>query len=190
MEIEEPSGVVYDNFYIHFDDTGYVHLISNLQSLEFKNLKINTSMIPNFLLGKKDCRKYNILYFQEIKDGKITDEDSAEDLIKTEYHFFNIEKVSQDNPEIIIQYDKKGKTWIIKKENILEEKLTVFSVIPIYIVKFDSPHFLYASYFVDTNDLSICDQKFNFQSQLEEDLENISLLTIKKIRFSLEIINV
>jgi hypothetical protein len=186
-DIEEFSGVVYNNFYIHYEDSGYVHLISNVQSLEFKNLEINPEMIPNFILGKKDCRKYNIVYFQEIKEGKITDEDNSEDLIKTEYHFYNIEKSRISNPEIVVKYNKKKKCWIIEKFNILEEKLTVQSAFPIYIVKFDSPHFLYATYIIDTNKLLSETQTFSFQSDLEEDLENISLLTVKKLKFSLEI---
>jgi len=190
MKIEEYTGVVYDNFYIHFDSDGHVYLISNVKSSEFKNLEINTTMIPNFVSGKKNCRKYNISYFQEIKDGKLTDEDDAEDLIKTEYHFHNIDKITREDPEIVLQYSKQSKKWMIRKGNILEEKLTVFSVIPIYVVKFDSPHFLCASYFIDAIQLLTENQEFNFQSQLEEDLENISLLTIRKIRFSLEITDV
>jgi hypothetical protein len=186
-EIEEFSGEVYNSFYIYYEDSGYVHLISNIQSLEFKNLEINPEMIPNFILGKKDCRKYNIIYFQEIKEGKITDEDDSEDLIKTEYHFYNIDKHQIHNPEIILKYNKKKKCWVIKKFNILEEKLTVQSSIPIYVVKFDSPHFLYATYIIDANKLLEESQEFNFQSTLEEDLENISLLTIRKLKFSLEI---
>jgi hypothetical protein len=189
-EIEEFSGVVYNNFYVHYEDSGCVRLISNTQSLDFKNLEINPDMIPNFILGKKDCRRYNIEYFQEIKEGKITDEDDSEDLIKTEYHFYNIEKFSIDNPEITIKYNKKSKIWKIEKSKILEEKLMIQSFIPIYVVKFDSPHFLYATYIVDTGKLLNDPQEFIFQTDFEEELENISLLTIKKLKFSLELENV
>ena len=190
MEIEEYNGIAYDNFYIHFDSEGQVHLISNVKSSEFKNLEINTNIIPNFVSGKKDCRNYNISYFQEIKDGRLTDEDNAEDLIKTEYHFYNIDKSAREDPEIVLQYNKQSKKWIIQKGNILEERLMIFSVIPVYVVKFDSPHFLYASYFIDAIKLLTESQEFDFQSCLEEDLENISLLTVKKLRFSLEITDV
>ena len=56
-------GVVYNTFFVHYDQEGNVHQLSNIKDEQYKIFEIDLFLIDDFLKGKKDCKKYNIKYF-------------------------------------------------------------------------------------------------------------------------------
>jgi hypothetical protein len=179
--VEVYSGQVCNNFFVHYDDTGQVYLLSTCRDEMLKNLEISVDLIQSFLAGKKSCKDYSIEYFIEIKDGTILDTDETVDLIKSEFVFLNV-PIDDAVTELTFEYNVAKQSWIIIPGIGLTNRLLAMPRISFYICKKNNPYFLYASYFLDPAQLVNGPMEIPFTTKIEETLSKISVMTLKKFR--------
>lgn len=171
---------VYNNVFVYYDDQGTVHLISNVKSQEFNNLEIDINLINSFMIGKKYYGDYDIEHFYNISKGHIVDNEDVEKIIKSETLLFHIEYSSLSSNEIIIEHNEKERKWKFYARPGLDEKLNILSRTEFFVCKKDDPHFLYATYSFEPKRLLEGLLEFDFKTDLELNVDNISLVTVKK----------
>jgi hypothetical protein len=179
----EPSiGHVVTHFYVHYDNDGNVHLVSNVKDENLNNFEIGVELIPNFIKGLKDGTKYKIDYFFNINAGLISDIDEQEDLIKTDYILYEIPKNDLKIYDIKIEHDASSNSWTASVMSQAAERLSIVPTVPFYVCRKNNPYFLIASHVANSTDLIKGSVKFEFISDLELDFSNLSVYTIKKFR--------
>ncbi len=180
--ITESIGHVVTHFYVHYDNDGKVHLVSNVKDENFNNFEIGIDLIPNFIRGFKDCTKYKIDYFFNINAGLITDTEEQEDLIKTDYILHEVPKINLETCDITFEHNATNKTWTVFAAPQAAERLAIVLTVPFYICKKNDPYYLIASHVAKASDLVNGIVIFDFVSDLELDFSNISVYTFKKFR--------
>lgn len=180
--LEVESGYVVTHFFVHYDAEGKVHLVSNVADENLNNFEIRVDLIPNFIQGFKDCTKYKIDYFFNISAGLISDTEEQSDLIKTDYILYEIPKTDLKMYDVLFEHNTTDKVWTATVAPKAVERLTILSTVPFYICKKNNPYFLIASYTALANDLVNGPVKFEFTSDLELDLSDISVYTVKNFR--------
>jgi hypothetical protein len=171
---------VYNNVFIHYDSNGKVHLISNVRSNEFSNFEIDINLINSFISGNRFYGDFDIEHFYNISKGIIVDNQNIEKSIKSETLLFNIEYNDLSSNEITIEHNSKEQTWKFFARSGLDEKLSIISKTEFFVCKKDDPHFLYSTYSFEPKLLINGPLEFKFKTDLEVELNNISLVTIKK----------
>lgn len=172
------GAVVYNSSFIYFDDAGEVHGLSNVLSDQYKNFEIDTSLIEDFFLNKKNFKNYNIDYFFNLSKGVIELEEE-QTVIESNLSLYLIPRTSAYNNELTIDHDVKNSKWIITIRKDVVDKLDIISNLVFFVTKANDPYFLYRSFSVATNEIKD-NVEINFNTEEENSLTNISLLTVKK----------
>lgn len=171
-EIIEFNGIVYNTKFINYSTTGEVLSIDNLPSSKLF-LEIDINLIPNFINGNKDYRKYNIDYFKKIAEGLLTDYDDCGAIVQSDYVFSKI--LDNNNFDILITHNKNLSLWTVNFLNQLEvENLSFFTVLK------SNKSFVLGSYHLNKSEKD--KQIFSFKSVLENDFEKIDVLTYNRPR--------
>lgn len=179
---EELVQLVYDKKYLHYDNAGLVVGISIDPSRTFKNFQIELELIPNFISGKKNFINYKIDYFLNIAEGLISDEDDIEDVLKNQVVLYEIPVEENNNTfDIVVKHDSLSKKWIVET-TADANKLSAITTIPLYVTVKNNYNFLVSSYQI--NPLLLVDNaiELNFLVDEESNLNNISVLTVKKFK--------
>jgi len=180
MKKKEKSqvGVVYNTFFVHYDQEGNVHQLSNIKDEQYKIFEIDLFLIDDFLKGKKDCKKYNIEYFYNLSKGVITHE---QDNIEYSKPLFQILPLvdSYDN-NITVEHDMINKQWTVFADEDALDKLSVLPGLSFYVSKKNDPHFLYRSFTVSSEELEQGPVICEFATNNESDLTSISIATLKR----------
>ena len=171
-------GVVYNTFFVHYDQEGNVHQLSNIKDEQYKIFEIDLFLIDDFLKGKKDCKKYNIEYFYNLSKGVITHE---QDNIEYSKPLFQILPLvdSYDN-NITVEHDMINKQWTVFADEDALDKLSVLPGLSFYVSKKNDPHFLYRSFTVSSEELEQGPVICEFSTDNELDLTSISIATLKR----------
>lgn len=180
-KIVEFNGVVYTTRFVHYNDQGEVFGIGGLPDQNFKNFEIKIDLIPNFVSLKKNYRIYNIDYFVKIAEGLITDEEEIEDADKNNLIPFEVLFEQNKNAELSIVHDATNKQWVVSS-TAYKNKLETISSIPLYITIKNNYNFLLSSYSINTLDLIDKQVTLDFLTDVEQDINSISILTVKKFR--------
>lgn len=181
--VAEPlAGQAVTHFFVHYDNEGKVHLVSNVKDETLNNFAISVDLIPNFIRGFKDCTKYKIDYFFNVNAGLISDAEEQEDLIKTDYILYELPNTQAKMVDVFFEHDSKEKNWTASVMSHATERLSIVSSVPFYVCKKDNPYFLIAAHVANASDLMNGSVKFDFISDLELDFSNLSVYTIKKFR--------
>lgn len=171
---------VYNNIFVHYDNSGKVHLISNIRSQEFNNFEIDFNLITSFVEGIKFYGDYDIEHFYNISKGLIVDNLEIEKTIKSETLLYTIEHNDISSNEITIEHNSQSQKWKFTARSGLDEKLIILSSTEFFICKKDDPHYLYSSYRFEPRLLIQGPVEIDFKTDLEMNLENVSVVTVKK----------
>lgn len=175
----KPEFHIVTTFYVHYDETGKVRLLSNEMNKQYKIFEIDVFLIEDFLTGKKDHNGYDIEYFFNLSKGIATAENDAVEYSKP---LFQLIEHNDDHGDIVLEHDSKNKQWIIYASDEAAEKLEVLPALNFYVCKKNNPHFLYRSFTVDSELLREGPVVTVFQTDIESDLDNISVATLKRFK--------
>jgi hypothetical protein len=175
------KGHVVHNFFVHYDNAGTVYLISNIADTVLNNFAINVELIPNFINGYKDCTKYNINYFFNISKGLAHDilEDQI-DYSKNECFLYEVPKLDLSFSDVEIKHDNLKSKWTMALMPHSLERLLVLGSVLFYVCKKNNPYFLISQFKVSYSDLTDGCINFDFKSDMELKLEELSIYTIKQ----------
>jgi hypothetical protein len=173
---------VYNSFFVQYNENGDVLLVSNVKDPAFSNFEISIDLIPNFITGKKDCRKYNIDYFFKIAEGLLTDDEEYSSLVKLDLLPYEIPNIINEIVDVLVEHDTLNKCWNIITPLYNREKLEVVSQIPLFVCKKNCPHILYAAYYPSADKLIAGAVTIPFQTDKELELNDVSVMTIKKFK--------
>ena len=169
-----PLTIIY--WYVHYDDTGKVYAVSNIQSQDYKNFAIDRELIKDFMfLGKKKAEFYKIEYFYNLSKGVIEYEQEQK-IIQNNISYI-IPRTKMYNNEITLEYHGKSKKWKIVLRDDVKEKIELISSLAFFICKKDNPHILYSTILVDKNNI---DKDITFTTEIESRLSNFSIVTNKR----------
>lgn len=178
--VHASAGVVYNNMYVHYDDTGAVHSISNTIDPLYKQFEIDILIVQDFLAGgKRSPAKYKIDYFFDLSKGIIQDED--EEVITSNLPYI----ISTTNPyktEITLEHDSINTQWIIYAREDVLDRVAISQPLQFFVCKKDDPHFLYNSFLVKPDDLLQGPVSVEFSSTTEQDLNLFSVITIRTFK--------
>jgi hypothetical protein len=176
---EKPQiGVVYNTFFVHYDQEGNVHLLSNIKDEQYKIFEIDLFLVDDFLKGKKDYKKYNIEYFYNLSKGVITDEQDNIEYSKPLFQILPLVDTYDNN--ITVEHDAVSKQWTIFADEDALDKLSVLPGLSFYVSKKNDPHFLYRSFTVKSEELEHGPVTCKFATDNELDLTSISIATLKR----------
>jgi hypothetical protein len=172
------SGAVYNSFYVHYDNEGNVHLLSNVKEDNFKIFEIDLFLIDDFINGKKDFRKYNIEYFYNLSKGITISENDTVEYSKPLFQILPL--TYHDNDNVLLEHNAIDQKWTVHFNEEALEKLEVLPPITFYICKKDDPHYLYRYFTININNIVDGKIDYNFESNYEQNLNQISVTTLKR----------
>jgi hypothetical protein len=179
LKKEKPQvGVVYNTFFIHYDEDGKVHILSNEKNTDYKIFEIDLFLIEDFLTGKKDHNTYNIEYFFNLSKGIITADSNTVEYSKPLFQLIPVTDVSDS--DILLEYNFKNKYWQVTASDDAYDKLEVLPALAFYVCKKNDPHFLYRSFTVSTEDLQKGSVTCDFITDAEHKFDEISVVTLKR----------
>ena len=172
------NGVAYNFMFVHYDDDGAVHLISNEEDTTKKNFKIDLELVRDFLTGKKFCRDFNIDFFFNLSKGIIKEEEQV--FVDTNKTLYQIPLTSAYSNEVTVEHDLTQKCWRVKVRESAKDRLDIVSELMFFVVKKDDPHFLYRYFIIKSDDLKDADVEVKFQTDAEFNFKKISVVTLHK----------
>ena len=172
--IIRPPTVIY--WYVHYDETGKVHALSNVPSTVNKNFEIDKELVKDFMaFGTKKADKYTIEYFFNLSKGIIEKE---EEQVTVQNNIpYIIPRTKSYNNEITIEHYVKESKWKICVRDDIKDKLAITSSFLFFVCKKDNPHVLYTTIYVDSNNVN---EDIPFKTKVETKLSKFSLVTNKK----------
>ncbi len=175
---EKPQvGIVYNSYFVHYDDTGKVYLLSNEKNNNYKIFEIDLFLIEDFLTGKKDHNSYNIEYFFNLSKGIATAESDSVEYSKPLFQI--IPHGGKDN-HITVKHDVANKCWTVFASDDAAEKLEVLPGVSFYVCKKNDPHYLFRSFTIKSEELQQGPVSLNFETDVEQDINKISVATLKR----------
>lgn len=178
---EKPQvGVVYNTFFVHYDESGKVHLLSNEKNLNYKIFEIDLFLIEDFLTGKKDHNNYDIEYFFNLSKGIVTAENETVDYSKPLFQLVPFEDI--DDSHITIEHDVDNNQWIVTANEEAVEKLEVLPALSFYVCKKNDPHYLYRWFTIKSEDLQNGPVSQSFTTDMEQHIDQVSIATLKRFR--------
>ncbi len=175
---EKPQvGVVYTSYFVHYDDTGKVYMLSNEKHKNYKIFEIELFLIEDFLTGKKDHNSYNIEYFFNLSKGIATAESDSVEYSKP---LFQIIPLGGEDNHITVEHDTVNKRWVVIASDDAAEKLEVLPGLAFYVCKKNDPHYLYRSFTIKSEDLQQGPVSLDFETEIEQNIDSISVATLKR----------
>ena len=172
-------GKSYSTLFIHYDDEGFCHLISNTKSSVYKNFEIDLFLVEEYITGKKSCAAHNIEYFFNLSKGIILNESEAVPYSRILFQVIPITDQTVDS-DVTICHHLNEKEWIVSVDEKIKEKLDIIPGLTFYVCKKNDPHFLYRQFTVTSDQLKNESVKVKFTSDIEENLDVISIASIKR----------
>jgi len=167
--------------YVQYDDTGRVHYINNFQDPVLKNFEIDLELVLDFLSnGTKDSRKYKINYFFNLSKGVIEHEAEEQDR-QTAFPVVIPRTISYNN-EITLDHNLKESKWTVHVRQDVIEQLAISPNFVFFICKRDDPHYLYSTMIVETENLKTGKFDIFFTTEVEKDINNISIVPIRSFK--------
>ena len=172
---------VINKMYVQYDDTGQVHYVNNFQDPVLKNFEIDLELVNDFLAnGTKDCKKYKINYFFNLSKGVIEHESEEQD--KQTTFPVVISRTASYNNEITLDHNLQENKWTIYVRQDLIEQLEISSNFVFFICKRDDPHYLYSTMIVEPANLKTGKFDIFFTTEVEKDINNISIVPIRSFK--------
>jgi hypothetical protein len=171
-----PAAVVYDYMFVHYDDNGVVHLISNVEKADKNNFKIALALVEPFLLGKKDFKRFKIDYFFNLSKGIITSEEQV--IIKSKKPLYLIPLTTTYSNEVTLDYYKNY--WEINISDSALDRLDIVKSLTFFVVKKDDLYYLYRYFTIDAQELKLGPVQMEFITDQEYNLNLISVVTEQK----------
>lgn len=168
--------------FVHHDDDGNVHLISNVQDPNLNNFEIDLFLVEDFCLGKKNFRNYDIEYFFNLSKGIVPEEEEEIESKKSGALLYMVPVVEHENSEITFYHNSIDKKWKIRARKGIKEKLDIMPICPVFVTKSGDPHYLYNSFNLDPKDLKDGEIEILFKDETFLELNKISLFTHKRFR--------
>jgi len=172
-------GKAYSTLFIHYDDEGFCHLISNTKSSVYKNFEIDLFLVEEYITGKKSCAAHNIEYFFNLSKGIILNESEAVPYSRILFQVIPIINQTVDS-DVTICHHINEKEWIVSVDEKIKEKLDIIPGLTFYVCKKNDPHFLYRQFTITSDQLKNESVKVKFTSDIEENLDVISIASIKR----------
>jgi hypothetical protein len=164
--------VVYTHMQVHYDDEGTVHLISNIEDPTKKNFSIELELVEDFLLGRKNFRKFKIDYFFNLSKGIVTSEEQT--IINKGQVLYLIPRTSEYNNEITLEKNAVG--WRVIVHENAKDRLDILSTVSFFVVKKDDPYYLYRHFSVDPKVLGIKPIEIPFAVEQEQGAVSVATL--------------
>lgn len=173
-----PIAVVYDHMFIHYDDSGAVHLISNVESQDKNNFSIKLDLIEDFLTGKRQCQKFKIEFFFNLSKGIIT---SEEQIVSTNEKGLHLIPITDGyHNEVTVEHC--AEEWNIIVNETANDKLEIIKGLLFFVVEKDNPYHMYKTIVISTDNLKEGNTRIKFTIPQEGNLDLISLVTQKKFK--------
>jgi hypothetical protein len=166
--------VAYTHMQVHYDDAGCVHLISNIKDPTKKNFGIELELVEDFLLGRKDFRKFKIDYFFNLSKGIVTSEEQT--ISNKEQALYIIPQTSEYNNELTLE--KTVDSWRVIVHKNAKDRLDILSTVSFFVVKKDDPYYLYRYFSVDPKVLRIKPIEIPFA--VDKEHGEISIATVQQ----------
>jgi hypothetical protein len=168
---------IYNTRFIYYDKSGKIIEIRPYPPIDNTLfLEIEFSLIEDFLFGNKSnfISKYRIDYFLNLIKGIKNDEEilMGEDNIL----LYSIPITSSFSNEITLEH--KSDSWNLVFRPNIEQKIKLYSNLDFFICKKNDPSFLYSTLNFNVDNL----EPIKFVSELEKDLNLISVMTLKKFK--------
>jgi hypothetical protein len=171
----------FNKMYVQYDDTGRVHYVNNFQDPVLNNFEIDLDLVLDFLSdGTKDSRKYKINYFFNLSKGVI--EHEAEEKENISSLPVVITRTTSYNNEITLDHNLQESKWTIHVRQDLIEQLEISSDFVFFICKHDDPHYLYSTIVVKSDNLKTGQFDIFFTTDVEKDINNISVVPIRSFK--------
>jgi hypothetical protein len=171
------DAVVYSKMYVHYDDDGVVHYISNIIDSSKRTFEIDIELVQDFLDLKKHAFNYKIDYFLNLSNG-IVEEQKVNNVFSNFPYL--IPKTADLNNEITLVHNSLAKTWTVVARDDIKYKLEVMSKITFFIVKKDDPYKLISFFNIDAPTLMKSDIIVDFTNEVESNLNLFSVVVEKK----------
>jgi len=173
--------VVYTTMFVHYDNDGKVHLISNIQDPEKNNFEIDLFLVEEFATGRKSCRNYDIKYFFNLSKNILPEEDiEIKKISNRSRGLLYMVPYSDIAGDLIFYHDLDNKKWKIVSNNMVKEELDIAGAGYIFVTKNGDPHFLYNSYYLDYRELKNGSLEFLFETEEELELNKVSVFIQRK----------
>jgi hypothetical protein len=171
-----PAAVVYDSMFVHYDNEGNVHLISNVKDAKLNNFKIDLNLVEDFLTGKRQCQKFKIEFFFNLSKGIVTAEEQV--VANNQQPLYLIPATSSYQNEVTLEHGSYG--WNIIVNDAVKDKLKIVKRLVFFVVEKDNPYHMYTHITVDTTDLQTGGASVKFTTPQEADLRLVSVVTQQK----------
>ena len=173
-----PPAVIYDHMFIHYDDSGAVHLISNVESQDKNNFRIRLDLIEDFLAGRRQCKKFKIEFFFNLSKGIITSEEQIVSTNEKGLHL--IPATDAYHNEVTIEHC--ADEWNIVVNETAKDVLGIIKSLIFFVVEKNNPYHMYKNITVGVDDLKEGNARIKFTISQEANLDLISLVTQKKFK--------
>ena len=171
-----PTAVVYDYMFVHYDNDGVVHLISNVESSDKNNFKIDLKLVEDFITSKRQCQKFKIEFFFNLSKGIVTAEEQI--VANNQQPLYLIPATSAYQNEVTLEHTIDS--WNIIVNDTVKDKLDIIKNLVFFVVEKDNPYQMYTHIAVDTKLLKPGPINVKFTTPQETDLSLISIVTQQK----------
>lgn len=162
------NGEVYSQRYIYFNEDGKIEIVSPCEEkCSFEFIKVDDSLITDFIEGRKLYKDYTIDYFNSLANGIIIDDEKT--ISNGKLTFYVLPQSSNYENEITVEhFDDK---WVLRsKIDIIEKEIVVYVCLKTNI------NFIVRSLsFTKENNYTV-----QFNSDIEKNLKMLSLVTKTK----------
>jgi hypothetical protein len=173
------DGTVYNTMYVHYDDDGTVHYISNVIDSSKRTFEIDISLIEEFLDYRKHAYNYKINYFLNLANGIVEEQVISNN---NSNFIYLVPRTAEFNNELTLVHDKINRQWILTVREDVRYKLEVMPKFVFFLCKKDDPHYLYSYFTVDATSLMKQDMAIDFSNEFEVDLNLFSVAVERKLQ--------
>lgn len=174
--------------YVYFDDFGELVAVSNNNKEVGNYIEVEQADVIDIITGNEQPSHFCIS-FDGIEKKYVLKSKTKE--IENKFSIKNnISKIESNvtNADIVIKQDVKNKCWIINLDNKIKKTIKLKehsykSLLHFAVTEKNDPHVLYHYFVIYLEDLiNKSTVKIPFNSQKEQDKENISVYTNKKFQ--------
>jgi hypothetical protein len=191
VKIRKPP--VVNKFRVYFDiDTGKLLGITNKILDQYPTyFEVPVQEVEDFLVGSRDMLRHKVIFDVKEQNYKIVSHQESV-IAYVDDHIFRINHIK--SPQVIVVQDFNNKCWTISastevKERMKEVGARLEEVMLFSITQYNNPNILHNHFYVRLRDIIEKDSvQFNFISQIEEEIGEVSVYTNKKFeRYSHEV---
>lgn len=163
-------------WYVHYDASGKVYAVSNIESSEYKNFPIDRELIRDFMAsGRKKAEFYKIEYFYNLSKG-VVEYEQEQKIVQNNIPYIVSRTTSYKNEITLEHYAKLNKWKVVLREDV-KEKVQLTSNLVFFICKKDNPCILYSTIIIDNSQINA---DIPFKTKIEQRLNDFSVITSKR----------